>query len=61
MSALRYVVTALPEPSLSLSAANALRDLCDANRVALGPHVSAFGELHANIPSIPVSLCNVPS
>jgi len=37
-----YVVAALPEPSLCLQAANALRDLCDANRVALAPHISAI-------------------
>lgn len=53
MSALGYVVSALPEPLLCLTAANALRDLCDANRLALAPHISAFGELHANIPNIP--------
>jgi hypothetical protein len=56
MNAISYVVSALPEPALCLSAANSLRDLCDANRTALAPHISAFGELHANLSGIPVSL-----
>ncbi|KAI0043476.1 hypothetical protein FA95DRAFT_399217 [Auriscalpium vulgare] len=36
-----------------LQAANALRDLCDANRTALAPHISAFGELHAGLVGVP--------
>ena len=40
---------ALSEPSLCLPAAIALRDLCDANRAALAPHITAFGELHAGL------------
>lgn len=56
MNAISYVVSALPEPALCLSAANSLRDLCDANRTALAPHMTAFGELHANLSGIPVSL-----
>ncbi|THH20956.1 hypothetical protein EW146_g521 [Bondarzewia mesenterica] len=53
MSVITYVVAALPEPSLCLSAANALRDLCDANRTALAPHIGAFGELHAGLVGVP--------
>ncbi|KAI0633121.1 ARM repeat-containing protein [Trametes polyzona] len=53
MSAITFVVAALPHPALCLSAANALRDLCDANRTALAPHISAFGELHAGLTGIP--------
>ncbi|KDQ56073.1 hypothetical protein JAAARDRAFT_36863 [Jaapia argillacea MUCL 33604] len=53
MNAISYVVSALPEQALCLHAANALRDLCDANRAALAPHVGAFGELHAGLNGIP--------
>ncbi|KAJ3525251.1 hypothetical protein NM688_g8430 [Phlebia brevispora] len=53
MSAISYVVSALPEPELCLPAANSLRELCDANRTALAPHVAAFGELHAGLERIP--------
>jgi hypothetical protein len=54
MNAISYVVAALPEPALCLPAANALRDLCDANRAALAPHIGAFAELHAGLNDIPV-------
>jgi hypothetical protein len=54
MNAISYVVAALPEPALCLPAANALRDLCDANRAALAPHIGAFAELHAGLSDIPV-------
>lgn len=57
MNAISYVVAALSEPALCLPAANSLRDLCDANRTALAPHISAFGELHANLVGIPVREC----
>lgn len=57
MNAISYVVAALSEPALCLPAANSLRDLCDANRTALAPHISAFGELHANLVDIPVWEC----
>ncbi|KAF8523853.1 ARM repeat-containing protein [Gautieria morchelliformis] len=53
MGVVSYVVAALSEPSLCLPAANALKELCDANRVALAPHISAFGSLHAGLASIP--------
>ncbi|KAI0341153.1 ARM repeat-containing protein [Trametopsis cervina] len=53
MNSISYVVAALPEPALCLPAANALRDICDANRTALAPHISAFGELHAGLNNIP--------
>ena len=56
LNALKYVVSALTEPNLCLFAATALRDLCDANRTALAPHIAAFGELHAQVVNIPVRL-----
>jgi hypothetical protein len=46
------VVPALSDASLCLPAANALRDLCDANRSALAPHITAFGELHAGLSGV---------
>ncbi|CCM04086.1 uncharacterized protein FIBRA_06245 [Fibroporia radiculosa] len=55
MNSVSYVVSALPDPSLCLPAANALRDLCDANREALAPHIGAFAELHATLSGIPES------
>jgi hypothetical protein len=54
MNAVSIAVTALSEPSLCLEATNALRDLCDANRKALAPHINAFSEVHAGLTSIPV-------
>ena len=56
MNSIQYVVEALSEPSLCLSAANALRSLCDSNRAALAPHLHAFGTLHASLANIPVSV-----
>ncbi|KAF9037788.1 ARM repeat-containing protein, partial [Hymenopellis radicata] len=53
MSAVAYTVAALPESTLSIQAALALRDLCDANRKLLAPHISAFGELHAGLAQVP--------
>ncbi|KAH9942102.1 ARM repeat-containing protein, partial [Amylocystis lapponica] len=53
MGVVSYVVAALQEQALCLPAANALRDLCDANRTALAPHVAAFGELNAGLTGIP--------
>lgn len=52
LAVLSYVAPALSEVSLCLPAANALRDLCDANRIALAPHITAFGELHAGLSSV---------
>lgn len=52
MTVVGYVVAALPEPTLSLAAANALRELCDVNRTALAPHIAAFGELHAGLVNV---------
>ncbi|KAH8988411.1 ARM repeat-containing protein [Lactarius akahatsu] len=52
LTVLSYVAPALSEVSLCLPAANALRDLCDANRAALAPHITAFGELHAGLSSV---------
>ena len=59
MNAVTYIASALPDPALCLPAANALRDLCDANREALAPHINAFGELHANMAGMPVSCLRV--
>jgi len=56
MNAISYVVAALSEPTFCLEAANALRDLCDANRTALAPHMGAFAEIHAGLAGIPVDL-----
>ncbi|KAG1853381.1 hypothetical protein F4604DRAFT_2044461 [Suillus subluteus] len=53
MNAISYVVAALPEPALCLPAANALRNLCNANRTALAPHIGVFVELHAGLSDIP--------
>ncbi|KAF4611624.1 hypothetical protein D9613_003989 [Agrocybe pediades] len=55
VTVLSYVVSALPDPSLSLPAATALRNLCEANRKDLAAHISAFGELHAGLNNIPDS------
>jgi hypothetical protein len=60
MNAISYVVAALPEPSLCLQAANALRDLCDANRAELAPHIGAFAELHAGLTGVPVRSSGSP-
>lgn len=46
------MVNALPDQAICLPAANALRDLCDNNRVALAPHIASFGELHAGLSGI---------
>ena len=54
MGAVSYVVAALSEPLICLPAANSLKELCDANRVALAPHINSFGSLHAGLTSIPV-------
>ncbi|EJD43963.1 ARM repeat-containing protein [Auricularia subglabra TFB-10046 SS5] len=53
LSVINYVVGAIHEPALCLSATNALRDLCDSNRSALAPHIAAFGELYSKLDSIP--------
>ncbi|KAG6828197.1 hypothetical protein H0H92_008816 [Tricholoma furcatifolium] len=55
MNVLTYVAGALTDPSLCLSAATALRNLCDANRKALAPEIATFGQLHAALGIIPVS------
>jgi len=54
MSVLTYVASALTDPALCLQAANALRNLCDANRKVLAPQIGAFAQLHAALGSIPV-------
>ncbi|KAF8147686.1 armadillo-type protein [Crassisporium funariophilum] len=55
LTVITYVVSALPDPSLSLSAAVALRNLCEANRKDLAVHIGTFGELHAGLSGIPDS------
>ena len=54
LTVLSYVVSALPDPSLSLPAATALGNLCEANQKNLASHFGAFGELHAGLNNIPV-------
>ena len=56
MSVLTYVASALTDPALCLQAANALRNLCDANRKVLAPQIGAFAQLHAALGGIPVRL-----
>jgi hypothetical protein len=56
LAALSYVVNALPNQTLCLQAGVALRNLCDANRKALAPHIAAFGELHSGLGSVPVCI-----
>ena len=58
LTVLTYVVSALTDPSLSFSAAVALRNLCEGNRKDLAAHIGAFGELHAGLDSIPVRFIN---
>ncbi|KAF5347245.1 hypothetical protein D9756_009920 [Leucocoprinus leucothites] len=55
LAALSYVANALPNQALCLQAGVALRNLCDANRKALAPHIAAFGELHNGLESVPDS------
>jgi hypothetical protein len=54
MNAVSYVINAMRLLPLCWIAANALRDLCDANRVALAPHINSFAELYAGLTGIPV-------
>lgn len=49
------MISAIPDPALSLPAAIALRNLCEANRKELAVHIGAFGELHAGLGNVPVS------
>ncbi|PVF99237.1 ARM repeat-containing protein [Serendipita vermifera] len=49
LRAVSYTVSALPEPSLSLQASMTLRELCDANRATLAPHLNSFADLHRNV------------
>jgi hypothetical protein len=51
-----FVIAALPEPSLSSAAASALKDICDANRASLAPHIGAFASLYAGLNVVAVSL-----
>ncbi|KAF8598080.1 ARM repeat-containing protein [Ceratobasidium sp. AG-I] len=55
LDAVGYVVAALEEPGVCTDAARALKELCDANRVRLAPHIQSFGELHQRLPRIPAS------
>jgi hypothetical protein len=54
MTATMYVVSALPEPTVSVEAASSLRALCDTNRALLAPHITTFGQLHAGLDHVPV-------
>lgn len=53
INAMAYIVAALPEQALCLSAATALQKLCDSNRVALAKHMSSFADLHAGVNGLP--------
>jgi len=53
LGVISYVVSAFSEFSLCLYAASALKELCDANRLALASRIDAFAQLHANLSSIP--------
>ncbi|KAJ3726691.1 armadillo-type protein [Lentinula raphanica] len=55
MSSISYIVQSLPDQMLSLQAATALQNLCDANKSALAPRIGAFAELHAGLAQIPDS------
>jgi len=55
LSALTFVVAGLQEPALSLQASGALKQLCDANRTKLAPHIASFGEIHSAAAKISVS------
>ncbi|CAE6368411.1 unnamed protein product [Rhizoctonia solani] len=55
LDAVGYVVAALEEPMVCGDAARALKELCDANRVRLAPHIQSFGELHQRLPQIPAN------
>ncbi|CAE6434915.1 unnamed protein product [Rhizoctonia solani] len=55
LDAVGYVVAALEEPVVCGDAARALKELCDANRVRLAPHIQSFGELHQRLPRIPAN------
>ncbi|KAG8755936.1 hypothetical protein FRC14_003523 [Serendipita sp. 396] len=49
LRAVNYTASALSEPSLSLQASVTLKELCDANRATLAPHISSFADLHQNV------------
>jgi hypothetical protein len=49
LRAVTYTVNALIEPTLSLQASMTLKELCDANRSLLAPHIGSFAELHRNV------------
>ncbi|QRV85310.1 Myb protein 1A [Ceratobasidium sp. AG-Ba] len=55
LDAVGYVVAALEEPVVCSDAARALKELCDANRTRLAPHIQSFGELHQRLPRIPAN------
>lgn len=55
LGALTFVVAGLPDKVLCLSAAGALKQLCDANRTNLAPHIASFGEILSSTTAIPVS------
>ena len=49
LRAVNYTVTALAETSLCLQASMTLKELCDANRAILAPHLNSFADLHRNV------------
>lgn len=55
LNALDFIVAGLSDPALSLHAAGSLKQLCDANRTKLAPHISAFAQIHTSSANIPVS------
>lgn len=48
--------TLVKSPNLTLPTANALRDLCDANRVRLSGYVGILGEVYTRLGGVAVSL-----
>lgn len=60
LGALTFVVAGLPDKVLCLSAAGALKQLCDANRTNLAPHIASFGEILSSSTAIPVSVPDPP-
>lgn len=54
LNALTFVVTGLHDLVLCLPAAGALRQLCDANRTKLAPHIASFGDILTSSAKIPV-------
>lgn len=56
MDAISYVATGLNDDALALRAANAFKDLCDANRLTLARDITVFGHLYVGLGSVPVRI-----